>query len=198
MGGNRTTLRGAPQRGERPLGPPRLRVTAGEHEGEIFTLADGETIIGKDADATIRLTDSGVSRKHAKLVRSSDGMVAIVDLRSTNGTFVNDARVEMAQLRAGYTIGIGPDAVLELDFGQAREVATNTCTPASASTDPPLPARELDIARLVAEGLTNREVADRLGIKPKTVGSHLDNMYARLGISSRAALTRWVVERGLA
>jgi DNA-binding CsgD family transcriptional regulator len=195
VGGNRTTLRGAPQRGERPLGPPRLRVTAGAHEGEIFTLEDGETIIGKDADATIRLTDSGVSRRHAKLVRSSDGMVAIVDLRSTNGTFVNEARVEMAQLRAGYRIGIGPDAVLELDYGETRGTATRA--PPAPASDPPLTARELDIARLVAEGLTNRDVADRLGIKPKTVGSHLDNIYARLGISSRAALTRWVLERGL-
>jgi DNA-binding CsgD family transcriptional regulator len=60
-----------------------------------------------------------------------------------------------------------------------------------------LSARELEVARLVAEGLSNAEIAERLVISPRTVTSHLNRMYARLGINSRAALARYVAEAGL-
>jgi DNA-binding CsgD family transcriptional regulator len=49
---------------------------------------------------------------------------------------------------------------------------------------------ELGVARLVAEGLTNREVAERLFVSPHTVNSHLRRVFAKLGVNSRVALTR--------
>jgi DNA-binding CsgD family transcriptional regulator len=49
---------------------------------------------------------------------------------------------------------------------------------------------ELGVARLVAEGLTNREVAERLFVSPHTVNSHLRQVFAKLGVKSRVALTR--------
>ncbi|MGI5119481.1 helix-turn-helix transcriptional regulator [Marinactinospora thermotolerans] len=52
---------------------------------------------------------------------------------------------------------------------------------------------ELRVARLVAEGLTNREVATRLHLSPHTVDSHLRHSFNKLGISSRVELTRWVL-----
>ncbi|MFO7565974.1 MAG: FHA domain-containing protein [Enhygromyxa sp.] len=63
--------------------------------------------------------------------------------------------------------------------------------------DLPLSARQLEVSRLVANGMTNAAIAEALGISPRTVTSHLDHIYGRLGIGSRAALTRWIVERGL-
>jgi DNA-binding CsgD family transcriptional regulator len=49
---------------------------------------------------------------------------------------------------------------------------------------------ELAVARLVAQGLTNREVAEQLFVSPHTVSSHLRSVFAKLDINSRLALTR--------
>jgi DNA-binding NarL/FixJ family response regulator len=72
--------------------------------------------------------------------------------------------------------------------------------PAPAGADPPsgelaeLSARELEVAGLVAEQLTNREVAERLFLSEKTVESHLRNVFSKLGVSSRMAVAQ-AVER---
>jgi DNA-binding CsgD family transcriptional regulator len=49
---------------------------------------------------------------------------------------------------------------------------------------------ELAVVRLVADGLTNREVAERLYVSPHTVNGHLRHAFDKLGINSRVALTR--------
>jgi DNA-binding CsgD family transcriptional regulator/tetratricopeptide (TPR) repeat protein len=53
-----------------------------------------------------------------------------------------------------------------------------------------LTASEVSVARLVAEGLTNREVAERLFVSPHTVNSHLRHVFTKLGINSRVELAR--------
>jgi DNA-binding CsgD family transcriptional regulator len=60
-----------------------------------------------------------------------------------------------------------------------------------------LTARETDVLRLVAEGMTDAEVARRLHISPRTVGQHLQSIYNKFGVSSRAAATRVAVEQRL-
>jgi DNA-binding CsgD family transcriptional regulator len=50
------------------------------------------------------------------------------------------------------------------------------------------------VVRLVADGLTNREVGGRLYISPHTVGGHLRHAFEKLGINSRVALTRSAAE----
>jgi DNA-binding CsgD family transcriptional regulator len=61
-----------------------------------------------------------------------------------------------------------------------------------------LTQREAEVLRLVAEGLTDAAVADRLYISPRTVSQHLRSVYAKIGVSSRSAATRLAMENGLA
>jgi DNA-binding NarL/FixJ family response regulator len=60
-----------------------------------------------------------------------------------------------------------------------------------------LTARELDVLRLVAEGLTDQEVAGRLFLSPRTVGAHLTSIYTRLNVASRTAAARIALEHRL-
>ena len=68
----------------------------------------------------------------------------------------------------------------------------------SASGHPELTAREVDVLHLVAGGLTDAEVADRLVVSRRTVHSHLRSIYRKLGVSSRSAATRYAREHDLA
>lgn len=61
-----------------------------------------------------------------------------------------------------------------------------------------LTAREVEILRLVSAGMTNRLTAERLGLSIRTVDAHLRSIYAKLGIKSRSAATRYAVEHNLA
>jgi DNA-binding CsgD family transcriptional regulator len=58
--------------------------------------------------------------------------------------------------------------------------------------DPPLTSREQEIAELVAEGLSNREIAERLVISKRTVDAHIEHIYSKLGVSSRVQLATWL------
>jgi DNA-binding CsgD family transcriptional regulator len=60
-----------------------------------------------------------------------------------------------------------------------------------------LTAREAGVLRLVAEGLTNAQVAERLFLSPKTISRHLDSIYAKLGVATRTAAARIAVEHRL-
>jgi len=61
-----------------------------------------------------------------------------------------------------------------------------------------LTARELEILTLVATGKTNRAIANDLVISEKTVARHLSNIFDKLGVSSRSAVTAFAYEHGLA
>jgi DNA-binding NarL/FixJ family response regulator len=55
----------------------------------------------------------------------------------------------------------------------------------------------VEVLRLVAEGLTDAQVAERLVLSPRTVSQHLRSVYNKLGVSSRAAATRFAIEHHL-
>ncbi len=61
-----------------------------------------------------------------------------------------------------------------------------------------LTAREQEVLRLVATGLTNRQAAVTLRLSSRTVDAHLRSIYAKLGVTSRSGATRYAVQNGLA
>ena len=61
-----------------------------------------------------------------------------------------------------------------------------------------LTEREIEVLRAVAQGMTDAQVAEQLVISPRTVHSHLNSIYSKLGISSRSAATRYAIEHDLA
>ena len=60
-----------------------------------------------------------------------------------------------------------------------------------------LTAREMEVLRLVAQGLTDAQVAEQLVVSPRTVNFHLTSIYSKLGVSSRSGATRYAIEHGL-
>ncbi len=68
---------------------------------------------------------------------------------------------------------------------------------ASGRADGELTAREQEVAALLADGLTNGQVAERLFISPKTAAVHVSNILTKLGLSSRAEIAAWVVRHQL-
>jgi predicted ATPase/DNA-binding CsgD family transcriptional regulator len=74
-------------------------------------------------------------------------------------------------------------------------------SPAAPAGQPSYPsgltAREVEVLRLVAQGLTDAQVAKQLVISPRTVNFHLTSIYSKLGVSSRAAATRSAIEHHL-
>jgi len=71
-------------------------------------------------------------------------------------------------------------------------------TPASPPSYPDgLTTHEVEVLSVVAQGLTNEQVAERLVISPRTVDTHLTSIYSKIGISSRAAATRYAIKHHL-
>jgi DNA-binding NarL/FixJ family response regulator len=61
----------------------------------------------------------------------------------------------------------------------------------------PLTPRELEVTKLIAEGLTSDEIAETLVIAKATVNRHRDNILEKLGMRNRVELTRYAIKRGL-
>jgi len=53
------------------------------------------------------------------------------------------------------------------------------------------------VLRMLARGHPNKQIAQRLAVSPKTVSNHVEHIYAKLGVSSRAAATLFATQHGL-
>jgi DNA-binding CsgD family transcriptional regulator len=60
-----------------------------------------------------------------------------------------------------------------------------------------LTAREAEVLRLLALGLTTRQIADRLVISPKTADHHIQHIYTKIGASTRGAAALFAIEHGI-
>ncbi len=87
---------------------------------------------------------------------------------------------------------------LDADAVQAVLIAAGQRS-GSASLDHPggLTDREIEVLRLASRGLTNREMGERLSISPKTVGHHVQHIYDKIGVSTRAAAALFAMEHDL-
>ncbi len=175
-----------------------LEVVRGVSRGQQLAIPASECTLGRSVDADLRIDEHGVSRIHAKLVRVSPGLYNLIDLQSKNGTGVNGRRIDAAVLQPGDRIQLGPD--VELRFGTrlpGDERPAEARRHQAEAVRRALTARQLQVAKLVAHGHGNREIAERLGLRVRTVESHLDHIYDQLQLKSRSALTRVLVEAGL-
>jgi len=66
-----------------------------------------------------------------------------------------------------------------------------------ATPEDPLSPRELEVVKLIAEGLTSEEIGEQLFISKKTVDRHRENVLEKLGMRNRVELTRYAIRRGL-
>jgi diguanylate cyclase (GGDEF)-like protein len=89
--------------------------------GKMFKLEGLEMILGRSADNAIQIEDDGISRKHAKVMLGPDGKFMLVDLGSTNGTYLNGHKVNARALQDGDKIQIGSNTVLKFSLQDALE-----------------------------------------------------------------------------
>jgi len=87
---------------------------------------------------------------------------------------------------------IYPAAASALVRDYLERAASGEETPAD-----PLTPRELEVTKLIAEGLTSDEIAETLVIATSTVNRHRDNILEKLGMRNRVELTRYAIKRGL-
>ena len=87
------------------------------------------------------------------------------------------------------------ETVLDVDVDGERWCLTRHVVEPAEDSPPTLSPREHEIARMVAKGYANKSIASVLDISSWTVSSHLRRIYAKLGVSSRAAMVARLLEK---
>jgi HD-GYP domain-containing protein (c-di-GMP phosphodiesterase class II) len=101
----------------------------------------------------------------------------------------DDAATELrAEVKSGRMDGDAVDAIL---------TAAGHRVPRRREGPAGLTPREVEVLRLLAQGLSNKEIAERLVISPKTAGSHIEHIYAKIDASSRATASLFAMQHGL-
>ena len=159
---------------------------------------------------------AAVARTDGELARAARLLAAADVLREVNGTPVPPTELPMREesLVAART-GLGEEAfavawtagrALSVDEAVAealgeREAAPATAPPpvrlVDARSTGPLSSREFEVATLIAQGLTNRRIAEQLVISEWTVDTHVRHILTKLDFRSRAQVAAWTIERGL-
>jgi HD-GYP domain-containing protein (c-di-GMP phosphodiesterase class II) len=128
--------------------------------------------------------------REARLLGAADAYQAMREPRPHRPALepAEAARELRAGVRAGVFDGEAAEAVL---------VAAGH-RPAGRRTGPAgLTPREVEVLRLLARGLSNRQIAQRLTISPKTAGNHVEHVYAKIGASGRATASLFAMQHGL-
>jgi DNA-binding NarL/FixJ family response regulator len=186
----------------------------------IFTGDPEFEVLGEASDGREAVTLTLARRPDVVLMDlrmpGTDGVTAIRELAAQSPatrvlvltTYGDDGDV-LAAIDAGATGYLLKDAPREelLRGVRAASRGESVLSPSVAATllgrirtpqpEAPLSPRELEVLALIAKGATNREAAQRLFISEATVKTHLIHVYAKLGVSDRAAAVAAAYERGL-
>jgi DNA-binding CsgD family transcriptional regulator/tetratricopeptide (TPR) repeat protein len=145
------------------------------------------------ARGLLELAEGHLSAARTLLETASDGWIARQRRWESVQALVDLARCARRSKRptdASRLIGRARDAAKGAPLLEAL------ATPDSDEQSGLLSAREFEVARLVAQGATNREIATRLVISPKTASTHIEHILAKLGVGRRAEIAAWVTSTG--
>ena len=170
----------------------QLQQRSGENSTHEFHA--GPVSLGRDESCDVVVDDPEASRVHARL-DLIEGQWRITDLGSSNGTFLNQERVAMAPLRSGDDIRIGQAT---MTFRTSTDPKATLPSKSRTPEGFELTTREREVLSLVADGHTDRKIAELLTINVSTVQSHLDRIRDKTGCRRRAELTRWALKNNIA
>jgi HD-GYP domain-containing protein (c-di-GMP phosphodiesterase class II) len=135
------------------------------------------------------LSGAGISRP-ARILAAADAYQAMREPRPHRAPL--SAEQAAVELRADARAGRYDAEVVEAVLGAAgHRVSRRREGPAG------LTAREVEVLRLLARGLSNKQIAAQLVISPKTVATHAEHIYAKIGAPSRAAAGLYAMQHGL-
>lgn len=108
--------------GSEPASGSRAELTglSSSVSGQSFALGSTRIVVGRASNCDLQFEDSSVSSEHARLVRDSAGW-RVVNLLSTNGTFVNDRKISSSAIRSGDRIRFGRVEFRFYDPDQAND-----------------------------------------------------------------------------
>jgi HD-GYP domain-containing protein (c-di-GMP phosphodiesterase class II) len=136
-----------------------------------------------------QLSGSAISRP-ARILAAADAYQAMREARPHRPALT--AEEAAAQLQADVRAGrLDQDAVEAVLSAAGHRVRRRREGPAG------LTAREVEVLRLLARGLSNKEIAEQLVISPKTAGNHIEHIYAKIDASSRVAASMFAVQHAL-
>lgn len=114
----------------------QLTMRSGPTPGKTFPLEQEEVLVGRDQVNEIVISDSEVSRRHARFMMK-EGRIYVEDLGSTNGTFLNGERISSPeQMRLGDAITLGEKIVLVFERA-SQELESTVVTPQPMQADQP-------------------------------------------------------------
>jgi DNA-binding CsgD family transcriptional regulator len=157
-------------------------------------------VVGRGDDVHLQLDDPSISRRHAQL--RVCGELIVEDLGSRNGTLVNGQRIDRpVALRLGDDLAFGAYEVRVAVFSEALRSEGYATQPIvkhlEESALSNLSPRERELLPLLAHGLSQRELAARLGVTVKTIETYRTRIGHKLGLTSRAGLVRFALDHGL-
>ncbi|MHB8646625.1 MAG: ATP-binding protein [Thermomicrobiales bacterium] len=157
-------------------------------------LGELDTGTGKYADAATHLdTSLALADACAAPYERALTLLALAALHVATNKRA-EAQAVLDEVR---TICTPLDAKPALARADALVAALSDDTKTTPAYPAGLSAREVEVLRLVAEGLTNAQVAERLFLSPHTINSHLTAIYSKLGVPSRSAAIRFALEHDL-